>query len=82
MNNLFDEILKSYAEHEYNLSPDEDVQKHEDRDIINLSTFCNMLRESQVNLSREQIGTMLSVLTPKQTKLISDQFKKDPQFWY
>jgi hypothetical protein len=82
MNKLFDEIVKSYAKNEYNIPPTEDVQKHKDHHLINMFAFCNVLYESQVELTREQIGTMLSVLTPEQTEQISAEFNKNNAFWY
>jgi len=82
MNKLFDEIVKSYGENEYNIPPTEDVQKHKNHPIINMFVFCNVLYESEVKLTREQIRTMSSVLTPEQVEQISTKFNKNNAFFY
>lgn len=52
------------------------------RDCDVRSTFCNVINELQVKLTREQVHKMWSILTKDQLKQIRVKFEKDPSFWY
>jgi hypothetical protein len=74
MSNLFDLILDDYVKVE--------LKAEQAEPSILRSTFCNVLNESQVELTKEQIYKMWSILTPDQEDHIRKQFEKCNTFWY
>lgn len=73
MNQTFDYIFANYVERE----------KIENKlELERKCVFCDILRESRIVITKEQIDRMLSILTEEQASLILKEFEKDNQFWY